>query len=160
MGAGYTEGAWHYQSIHNVGGGTNMYFIKERKWAIEGKDIRNLNFSNYFPSTFGITEPLKPNSTVQEWENLQALSVGVGVTYMLNLSQESVERCPQKYPIFKAIRTWENARAANAFPRNIKQQLSDPTKNWSLEEVNAGTWRLFQIINGKRTNPVILSGTK
>lgn len=161
MGAGYNEGAWHYQSIQNVGGGTNMYYIKARKWAIEGKDVRNINFSNYFPSTFGITEPLRPNSTVQEWENLQALSVGVGVTYMLNISQKSVESCPQKYAIFKAIRTWENARAANAFPRTVKQQLSDPTKNWSLKQLDANTWKLYPVLSsGTYGTPTTLTKTK
>jgi hypothetical protein len=145
MGAGYTEGAWHYQSVHNVGGGTNMYFIKKRKWAIEGKDIRNVNFSNYFPSTFGITEHLNPNSTVQEWENLQSMSVGVGVTYMLNLSQKSVETCPNKYAIFNAIRIWENARAANAFPRNIKQILADENRYFHLEAMDKNNWNLFEV---------------
>ena len=71
---------------------------------------RNIAFANYFPSTFGITEALRPNSTVQEWEDLQALSVSVGVTYMMNLSEKTVQACPQKYAIFKAIRIWENAR--------------------------------------------------
>jgi hypothetical protein len=161
MGAGYTEGAWHYQSIHNVGGGTNMYFIKDRKWAIEGKDIRNINFSNYFPSTFGITEPLNANSTVQEWENLQALSVGVGVTYMLNLSQKSVESCPQKYAIFKAIRTWENARAANAFPRTVKKALADTNRQFHLEQIDPNTWKLFTVLTtGGYGIPQILKRTK
>lgn len=147
MGAGYNEGAWHYQSIQNVGGGTNMYFIKDRKWAIEGKDIRNINFSNYFPATFGITEPLKPNSTVQEWENLQALSVGVGVTYMLNLSQKSVEACLKKNEIFKAIRTWENARAANAFSGDLKKILADVSRQFHLEQVDKNNWKLFEVKN-------------
>ena len=149
MGAGYPEGAWHYQSIQNVGGGKNMYFIKERRWAIEGKDVRNINFSNYFPATFGITEPLNPNSTVQEWENLQALSVGVGVTYMLNLSQKSVESCPQKYQIFKAIRIWENARAADVFNGNIKKILADEKRRFHLEQTAEGNWILFEVKNGE-----------
>lgn len=157
MGAGFPEGAWHYQSIQNVGGGTNMYFIKDRKWAIEGKDVRNINFSNYFPATFGITEPLKPNSTVQEWENLQALSVGAGVTYMLNLSQKAVESCPNKYKIFKAIRTWEDARAANAFSRNLKKLLAEPSKSWTMEAGDdKNTWKLYQVTNGVKSQPIIL----
>jgi hypothetical protein len=145
MGAGYTEGAWHYQSVHNVGGGTNMYFVKKRKWAIEGKDIRNVNFSNYFPSTFGITEKLNPNSTVQEWENLQSMSVGVGVTYMFNLSQKSVETCPNKYAIFSAIKIWENARAANAFSKDIKRILADENRYFHLEAVDKDNWNLFEV---------------
>lgn len=145
MGATLSEGAWHYQSVLNVGGGKNMYLIKDRKWAIEGKDIRNMCFSNFFPSTFGITEPLYPNSTEQEWENLEAISVGIGVTYMINLSQSSVESCPQKYQIFKAIRTWENARAADAFPSAVKKMLSDENRQFHLEEIDKNTWKLYEV---------------
>lgn len=160
MGAGVTEGAWHYQSVWNVGGGTNMYFIRDRKWAIEGKDIRNSAFANYFPSTFGITEALRPNSTVQEWEDLQALSVGVGVTYMMNLSERSAEACAKKYEIFAAVKTWENARAANAFTPAIKVQLADTGKKFHLEQLNDHSWKLYQVVNGDLVNPVWLTAGK
>lgn len=145
MGATLSEGGWHYQSVVNVGGGTNMYLIEDRKWGIEGKDIRNVCFSNFFPSTFGITEALQPNSTAQEWGNLEAISVGIGVTYMLNLSQSSVEACTQKNEIFKAIRTWENARKANAFPRTVKKILSDPDRQFLLEQIDKNTWKLYEM---------------
>ena len=157
MGAGVTEGAWHYQSVWNVGGGTNMYFIKNRKWAIEGKDIRNIAFANYFPGTFGITEPLNPNSTAQEWENLQALSVGAGVTYLMNLSEKSVEACVQKKEIFKAIRIWENARAANVFTPAIKAQLANTDKQFHLEQKDEHTWKLYEVRDNRWENPVLLS---
>jgi len=145
MGATLGEGGWHYQSVLNVGGGKNMYLIKERKWAIEGKDVRNVNFSNFFPSTFGITDPLTPTSTVQEWENLQAISVGFGVTYMMHLSEKSVADCPQKNEIFRAIKIWENARAANAFSNNIKKILMNEKRVFHLEEINKNTWKLYEV---------------
>ena len=86
---------------------------------------------------------------MQEWENLQALSVGVGVTYMLNLSQKSVESCPQKYQIFKAIRIWENARAADVFNGNIKKILADEKRRFHLEQTAEGNWILFEVKNGE-----------
>lgn len=134
-----------------------MYFIKERKWAIEGKDIRNIAFANYFPATFGITETLRPNSTVQEWEDLQALSVGVGVTYMMNLSEKSVEECSKKYEIFSAIKIWENARAADAFTPAIKAQLANTEKHFHLQQLDDNSWKLFEVKDGNFSNPVILS---
>ena len=137
-----------------------MYFIKDRKWAIEGKDIRNIAFANYFPSTFGITEALRPNSTVQEWENLQALSVGVGVTYMMNLSEKTVEACPQKYAIFKAIRIWENARTADVFTAAIKAQLANTDKQFHLEQLNELTWKLYEARDNRWENPVLLTAGK
>ena len=160
MGATLSEGGWHYQSVVNVGGGTNMYFIKDRKWGIEGKDIRNVCFSNFFPSTFGITVPLQPNSTAREWENLQAISVGIGVTYLMHLSQSSVEACAQKNEIFKAIRTWENAREANAFPPTVKKILSDPDRQFHLEQIDKNTWKLYEVKSSGGTFLITLKRSK
>lgn len=145
MGAGVSEGSWHYQSVWNVGGGKNMYDQVRRSWGIEGKDIRNVAFANYFPATFGITNGIGRSSTVQQFENLEAVSVGVGVTYMLELRQSDVEACPEKYAIFSAIKTWENARAAGAFPGWVKKELSDATQFFHLRQVDADTWELYRV---------------
>ena len=155
-GATLSEGSWHYQSIWNVGGGKNMYDVKARKWGTttsEGKDLRDVAYSNYFPATFGINFGLNSKSTVADYEHVQAISVGVGATYMLQINQKDVEACPQKYEIFKAIRTWEDARAANAFPRKIKNLLANPLKNWTLESGNSdNNWILHEIIDSKMVN--------
>jgi hypothetical protein len=82
--------------------------------------------------------------------------VGVGATYFIVLNQKSVERCPRKYEIFIAIRTWENARAANAFTRSIKKQLADPAKNWTLEAVDQDTWKLYEVVGGLKMKPAVL----
>jgi len=163
-GATLSEGSWHYQSVWNVGGGKNMYDADSRQWGSttsEGKDIRDVAFSNYFPATFGSNFAIDSNSTVELYEHVQAISVGVGATYFIPLNQKSVETCPHKYEIFKVLRTWENARAANAFPREIKKELADPSKNWKLEKgINENTWTLFQMIDGRKMNPRTLYRAK
>jgi hypothetical protein len=163
-GATLSEGSWHYQSIWNVGGGKNLYDVDTREWGSttsQGKDLRDVTYSNYFPVGMGGNFPIKANSTVEQYEHVQAISVGVGTTYSLTLNQKDVESCPQKEAIFKVVRTWEDARAANAFPRSIKKLLADPTKNWALEKgYNNDTWKLYQKINGIKTNPIILNRAK
>jgi hypothetical protein len=144
-GSTVSGGSWHYHSIWNVGGGKNMYDIKTRSWGIEGKDMRNVTFGNYFPSTFGGNFALMSASTVQEYENIEAVSVGLGVTYVMQLSEQSVESCPKKYEIFKAIKTWENARVANAFPLWVKKALADTSKYFHLEAVDAHHWNLYEV---------------
>jgi hypothetical protein len=146
-GATLSGGAWHYHSAWNVGGGSNMYTAKTRSWGIEGKDLRNVTYGNYFPSSFGGNFELDPHSTVQEYENIQAISVGLGVTYMLSLSEKTAESCPAKQVIFSAIRTWEDARKADAFPRGIKKGLSDPSRYFHLEAVDGDTWNLYKVGN-------------
>jgi hypothetical protein len=159
-GATLSEGSWHYQSIWNVGGGKNLYDVETPEWGSatsQGKDLRDVTYANYFPVSFGGNFPISANSTVEQYEHIQAISVGVGVTYSLYLNQKDVESCPQKDAIFKAIRTWEDARAANAFPRSIKKMLADPAKSWTLESgENEDTWLLFQLIDGVKTEPIIL----
>lgn len=162
MGATLSEGSWHYQSVWNVGGGTNMYDLKLRKWGSstsQGKDLRDVAYANYFPVSFGGNFAIDAGSQVEDYEHIQAISVGVGVTYMLNISKAGVESCPQKDKIFKAIRTWENARAANAFPRNLKKLLADPLKNWHLEQLDSNNWRLHSMLNGVSTSSINLKKT-
>ena len=75
----------------------------------------------------------------------------------MELNQKSIERCPQKDAIFKTVRTWEDARAANAFTRMVKKQLSDPAKNWRLESgADKNTWKLYKMVDGKKTEPIVL----
>ena len=161
-GATLSEGSWHYQSVWNVGGGTNMYDLKKRVWGSttsEGKDIRDVAFSNYFPATFGVNFGMNANSTVADYEHIQAISVGAGATYLMQLNQKSIESCPQKYDIFKAIRTWENARAANAFPRWVKKELSNPDNQFHLEQIDTHTWKLYKTDRDGQ-NPTLFSVLK
>lgn len=153
-GAGFNEGSWHYQSINNAGGGKNLYDPDLRVWGSttsQGKDVRDQDFANFFPISFGSNFPIVETSTVETYEHIEAMSVGWGVTYALKLSQKDVESCPQKEAIFKTIRTWEDARRANAFPKEIKKLLADPSYDWHLEEGEAkGTWVLYQMVDGKK----------
>jgi hypothetical protein len=159
-GATLSEGSWQYQSIWNVGGGKNLYDVDTREWGSttsQGKDLKDVTYSNFFPVGMGGNFPITASSKVEQYEHIQAISVGVGTTYSLRLNQKDVESCPQKDAIFKVIRTWEDARAANAFPRQVKKQLSDPSKSWTLEKGDDNsTWKLYQVVNGHKLQPVLL----
>ena len=91
------------------------------------------------------------------WEGIQAISVGLGTTYSLYLNQKDVESCPQKDAIFKAIRTWENARSANAFSRDIKKNLVKPDRDWQLDQVDPNNWNLYPVVNKTRGALIKLS---
>lgn len=158
-GATLSEGSWHYQSIWNVGGGKNLYDVETREWGSttsQGKDLRDVTYANFFPVGMGGNFPIKANSTVEQYEHIQAISIGIGTTYSLYLNQKDVESCPQKDAIFDAIRTWENARAANAFPRDIKKQLAKPEKSWRLQQVDADQWNLYPMLNGAKGTAIKL----
>ncbi len=161
-GARLSEGSWHYQSIWNVGGGLNIYDVKKRQWGgatSQGKDLRDVTYANFFPSSFGANFPITANSTVEDYEHIEATAVGYGATYGLQLGQMDVESCPQKYAIFNVIRTWEDARSADAFPTHVKKLLQNPALSWRLEEGDKPlTWRLHQMENGKPVHTIELQG--
>ncbi len=153
-GATLSEGSWHYQSIWNVGGGLNMYDADKRLWGSttsQGKDLRDVTFANFFPSSFGGNFPITATSTVEQYEHIEATAVGYGATYSLRIGQKDVESCPQKYAIFHVIRTWEEARRADAFPAHIRKLLQDPALSWRLEEKpDKAGWTLFRMENGQK----------
>lgn len=153
-GATLSEGSWHYQSIWNVGGGKNMYDADLRLWGSttsQGKDLRDVTYANFFPSSFGGNFPITATSTVEQYEHIEATAVGYGATYSLNVGQKDVESCPQKYAIFNVIRTWEEARRANAFPTHIRKMLQNPTLSWRLEEkTDKSGWTLYRMKNGQK----------
>lgn len=152
-GATLSEGSWHYQSVWNVGGGRNLYDLDTREWGSatsQGKDLRDVTYSNYYPVSFGGNFAIKDTSTVEQYEHIQALSVGYGATCFLALNQQDVESCPQKEAIFRAIRTWQDARAANAFPRQLRKLLMNPAYDWTLEAgADPDTWTLYRLAHGK-----------
>ncbi len=159
-GATLSEGSWHYQSIWNVGGGKNLYDIDTREWGSttsQGKDLRDVTYANFFPVSAGGNFPITANSTVEQYEHIMAISCGIGMTFSLKLSQNDVESCPQKYEIFKVIKTWQKAREANAFPRDIKKLLVKPDRNWKLEQVDPDHWNLYPMIDNVKGIAIKLS---
>ena len=154
-GATLSEGSWHYQSIWNVGGGKNLYDVDTREWGSatsQGKDLRDVTFSNYYPVSFGGNFAIRDTSTVEQYEHIQAIAIGFGATYCLPLSQRDVESCPQKEKIFTAIRTWEDARAADVFPSFIRKMLRNPEYDWTLAAgTDIDSWTLYRLVNGKKT---------
>ena len=153
-GATLSEGSWHYQSIWNVGGGKNVYDAQKRMWGSttsQGQNLRDVTYANFFPSSFGANFPITSRSTVEEYEHIEATAVGYGATYSMTLGQKDVESCPQKYAIFRVVRTWEEARRANAFPTHIRRLLQNPQLSWRLERHPDGDgWLLYQMDHGKK----------
>lgn len=109
---------------------------EKRVWGSttsQGKDLRDVTYANFFPSSFGANFPITAQSTAADFEHIEATAVGYGCTYALRIGQRDVESCPEKYAIFQVIRTWEEARRANAFPTHIRKLLQNPDLSWRLE---------------------------
>jgi hypothetical protein len=137
-------GAWEYMNVCDLGGGNNMFNPISGHRGIEGKDVGSGFGSSYFPATFGIQDWLSDWS-VYDAQNLQAKAIGLNATYGLNISQEVVERSGEKDAIFKSFRAWENARAANVFTKEQKQQLKDPDYKFNLVQTGEESFLLSSV---------------
>lgn len=144
MGSCVFEGNWHYMSVCNVGGGNHMFDPVLNKWGIEGKDMRYVFESNYFPATFGIIS-YASDWSLYDIENLQAKSIGWDATFMLGLNQRTVENSGLKNAAFSAFRTWEAARDAGIFNAHHKEKLKDLTRKFHLEETSPGVFVLYTL---------------
>jgi hypothetical protein len=137
MGSAVFAGGWEFMGNCNIGGGTNMFDPVLNRWGIEGKDVRNGFANSYFAPTFGI-QNYGSDWSVYDAENLQAKAIGWDATYMLGLTEEAVERSGEKDAIFRAFRTWEDARVAGAFPAAVKERLKDLGAKFHLERSGSG----------------------
>jgi hypothetical protein len=144
MGSGIQEGSWHFMSVCNVGGGDHMFSPVLNKWGIEGKDIRYMQESSYFPATFGI-QNLDSDWSLYDAENLEAKSIGFNATYMLGLNQQVVEANPAKDAIFSAIGAWEKARVAAVFDNGLKERLKDLSFKYHLAQIGESKFVLTPI---------------
>jgi len=78
-----------------------------------------------------------------------ALATSLASTAQLAADPSSAEAL-QKYgatpAILEAIRQWETARMAGAFPESTKADLRDNTKEFHLEPAGAGQWNLYPVL--------------
>ncbi|MDR3688032.1 MAG: hypothetical protein P4L46_01545 [Fimbriimonas sp.] len=144
MGSCVFAGGWEYMSVCDVGGGNNSFDPILNHWGIEGKDIRNGFGNSYFPVTLG-GQNLHSDWSVYDAENLQSKAIGWDGTFVLGLSEDAVERCGEKQEIFKAIRTWEDARESGIFTRKIKARLRDLDYKFHLERTGRRSYSLVPI---------------
>ncbi|KFC59578.1 hypothetical protein FEM08_16270 [Flavobacterium gilvum] len=146
MGAGPSEGNWLYMNTINLGGGNHMFNQEAGTWGIEGKDMRYIFESSYMPGTFGIQSFPK---TEEIAHNLQCKSIGWGAQYMLGMSQEAVEKNPEKFKIFKALKAWETAREADVFTEKQKENFKSTSDKFKIEQTSPATWILYTQKGGK-----------
>ena len=72
----------------------NIYDVKKRVWGSttsQGKDLRDVTYANFFPSSFGGNFPITAESTVEDYEHIEATAIGYGCTYAFRIGQKDVE---------------------------------------------------------------------
>ena len=143
-GSNVFSGAWEYMNACDVGGGNNMFNAVSGKRAIEGKDIGAGYTASYFTGTFGLQDWYSDWS-LYDGENMQAKAIGWDSTFAFCISQDAIERTGEKDGIIKAFRTWQEAREAGVFTRQMKEKLQNPDCKFHIERKSEKAFIVYTV---------------
>ncbi|MBI4324186.1 MAG: hypothetical protein HY674_02890 [Chloroflexi bacterium] len=102
---------------------------------------------------------LRPDTTLADAEWLLARAAGYDAGFALATSIHSTaqltaaDASPQTKnvaAILEAVKQWETARLAGAFPGEVKALLRDNQREFHLEPAGTGQWDLYPIESGRR----------
>jgi hypothetical protein len=96
---------------------------------------------NYLPNMLGwylLTE----TTSLSDIEWMLARAAGYNAGFALATSIDAIRRNPDVGPILDAIRQWESARRSAAFSAPQREQLKDPKREFHLEAIKEGEWKL------------------
>ena len=142
------RGSWHYQSVWNVGGGLNIYDVDKRVWGSttsQGKDLRDVTYANFFPSSFGSTSPSARTQRPSSTEHIEATASGLRATYFLRINQNTTWRSARRSMSSSGHQDVGSVRVAPMPSPHIKRLLQDASLSWRLEEGADGNgWTLIR----------------
>lgn len=110
---------------------------------------------------------LRPNTSLADAEWLLARSAGYDAGFALATSFDSAAQQkagsveamePRKAAILDAVRIWEGARMARAFPEKIRARLRDNRLEFQLEAAGEGQWILYPVEAGRWGDAIRLGG--
>jgi hypothetical protein len=108
---------------------------------------------------------LRPDTSIEDAEWLLARAAGFDAGFALATSLASsaqlaadansvdaAKRFGAILPILEAVKQWETARMAGAFPAEVKAALRDNAREFHLEPVSEGRWNLYAAHTGRFTH--------
>jgi hypothetical protein len=145
-GSNVFAGAWEFMNVCDLGGGNNMYIPSQGRRNIEGKDIGNAFTASWFPGTFGIQGWV---GNLADAENMMAKAIGWDSTFALSVSQDAIDKTPDRDAIFKAFNAWQKARELQLFTKAQKEKMRTPELKFKIERTANGSFMLHTVMRGK-----------
>lgn len=97
---------------------------------------------NYIPKMLG-WYLLRPTTCLSDMEWMLARAAGFDSGFALATSTDALRKNPETGKILDAIREWETARRAGAFPSAWQAELKNPKREFHLERAGEGGWDLY-----------------
>jgi hypothetical protein len=112
---------------------------------------------------------LRPETTLEDAEWMLARAAGYNAGFALATSlastaqleadpasAETLKQFGSVPAILGAVRNWESARLAGAFPESIRDQLRDNKREFHIESAGPNQWDLYPMSGGSRGAPIRL----
>ncbi|MFA6127220.1 MAG: hypothetical protein WC699_07955 [Bacteroidales bacterium] len=131
---------WHMYTRMNWG---EPWYAGFRESQTQYRLLNQLYFQrNLMPAMLGWFR-MTPETTLEDIEWLLARSAGFDAGYALVTSLASVGKNGFSEKILLAIREWERARMAGAFPREVKSRMKNIKNEYHLELDGPNNWNLY-----------------
>jgi hypothetical protein len=153
---------WHYDTRMEWGEPWRAGFREAQiDYRIKNQDWYDRNFLPRMLGWFVI----RADTTLSDIEWLCSLAAGWDAGFCLVRSMKSngdqiqegaVKDQAERETIgdmLDAVREWETARLAGAFPEDLKPALRDLKTDWHLEPAGDGTWDLYRVVDGVKGKP-------
>ncbi len=153
---------WHINTYYNWG---EPWYAGFRQSQTRYRFKNQVFFErNLLPHMLGWFA-LRRDTTLEDAEWLLARAAGYDAGFALVVGADSLAQQTSATTdrprssrslaaILSAVRGWESARLAGAFPPDIKPQLRDNQREFHLEPAGPGQWDLFPMKSGHRGSPV------
>jgi hypothetical protein len=132
---------WHIGSYYNWGEPWYGGFKESmQQYRIDNQGLFDRNFMPHMLGWYLLTE----NTTLPEMEWMLARAAGYNAGFAMVARPKALRNNPITNQLLDAIREWEKARNGGAFSNQIQDLLKDPKREFHLETISEGQWRLDQ----------------
>jgi len=134
---------WHINTYCNWGEPWNGGFTESmQQYRIDNQGLFDRNLMPHMLGWYLLTD----STTLPEMEWMLARAAGYNAGFAMATSLKALRNNPRTSDLLDAIRDWEILRRDQAFPKELINDLKDPSKEFHLEKVSAVVWDLYPMV--------------
>ncbi len=140
---------WHINTYCNWGEPWNGGFTESmQQYRIDNQGLFDRNLMPHMLGWYLLTD----STTLPEMEWMLARAAGYNAGFGMATSLKALRNNPLTPELLDAIREWEICRSNKVFPRELIDDLKDPSKEFHLEKVSAVVWDLYPMVRTGMVN--------
>lgn len=133
---------WHINTYCNWGEPWNGGFTESmQQYRIDNQGLFDRNLMPHMLGWYLLTD----STTLPEMEWMLARAAGYNAGFAMATSLKALRKNPLTAELLDAIREWEICRRDRAFPKELLDDLKDPSKEFHLVKISAVTWDLYYV---------------